>query len=136
MTDATAPPPVPLRLQIFAQRARTREAKLQVTLARMRYMLPRLKSFMTTGAGMDAKGGAAGGGKGAQRALPRGALVGRVPDESAARPPGAGGQFLKGSGESQLESDRRLYRKQISRIEAELEQALPETLPRHFLDAS
>ena len=61
--------------------------------------------------------------------------MGRVPDVSAARPSGAGGQFLKGSGESQLESDRRLYRKQISRIEAELEQALPETLPRHFLDA-
>ncbi|EOD05898.1 hypothetical protein EMIHUDRAFT_47551, partial [Emiliania huxleyi CCMP1516] len=38
----TRPRPVPLRLQIFAQRARTREAKLQVTLARMRYMLPRL----------------------------------------------------------------------------------------------
>ncbi|EOD18700.1 hypothetical protein EMIHUDRAFT_470200 [Emiliania huxleyi CCMP1516] len=81
MTGArlTRPRPVPLRLQIFAQRARTREAKLQVTLARMRYMLPRLKSFMTTGAGMDAKGGAAGGGKGAQRALP---LEGRRWDAS------------------------------------------------------
>eukprot|EP00967_Tisochrysis_lutea_P062973 scaffold81063_cov33-Tisochrysis_lutea.AAC.2 len=53
---------------------------------------------MTTGAGMEAKGGASGGGK------------------------GAGGQFLKGAGESQLEADRRLYRKQISRVEAELEQ--------------
>ena len=85
MTGArlTRPRPVPLRLQIFAQRARTREAKLQVTLARMRYMLPRLKSFMTTGAGMDAKGGAAGGGKGAQRALP---LEGRQWDASPTCP--------------------------------------------------
>jgi len=85
-----------LILQIFAQRARTREAKLQVRAARMRYMLPRLQTFMTTGAGMDAKGGGSSS--------------------------GGGGQFLKGSGESQLESDRRLFRKQISKIEAEMDE--------------
>ena len=64
-----------LILQIFAQRARTREAKLQVAAARMRYMLPRLQTmsgFLTTGAGMEARGGSGGG----------------------------GGQFLKGAGES------------------------------------
>ena len=47
-----------LILQIFAQRARTKEAKLQVSAAQMKYMIPRLQYFMTTGAGMDAKGGA------------------------------------------------------------------------------
>ena len=71
-----------LILQIFEQRARTREAKLQVKLAQMQYMLPRLQTFMTTGAGMDATGGGARGGS---------------------------GNFLKGSGETQLETDRRLY---------------------------
>lgn len=33
---------------------------------------------------------------------------------------GGGGQFLKGAGESQIEMDRRLFRKQLSRIEAEM----------------
>lgn len=77
-----------LILFIFAQRARTREAKLQVGAAQMKYMLPRLSTFLTEGAGLDAKGGS-----------------------------GGGGQYLKGSGESQLEMDRRLFRKQLSRIE-------------------
>eukprot|EP00966_Prymnesium_polylepis_P305204 7053110-Prymnesium_polylepis.1 len=84
-----------LILQIFAQRARTREAKLQVAAARTRYMLPRLQTmsgFLTTGAGMDARGGSGGG----------------------------GGQFLKGSGESQIETDKRLFRKQLSKIEADM----------------
>ena len=53
-----------LILQIFSQRARTREAKLQVQAATMRYMLPRLQTFMTEGAGMESRGGGAGGGKG------------------------------------------------------------------------
>ena len=73
-----------LILQIFAQRARTSEAKLQVQAARMKYMLPRLQTlsgFLTTGAGMDTKGGSSG-----------------------------GGGFLKGSGETQIESDKRLFR--------------------------
>ncbi|KAJ1620052.1 hypothetical protein T492DRAFT_889343 [Pavlovales sp. CCMP2436] len=36
-----------LILQIFAQRARSRVAKLQVQVAQMKYMLPRLTSYMT-----------------------------------------------------------------------------------------
>jgi len=84
-----------LILQIFAQRARTKEAKLQVQAAQMRYMLPRLTTFLTTGAGMDSRGGSGGG--------------------------GGGGAFLRGAGETQLEMDKRLFRKQISRIEAEME---------------
>ena len=83
-----------LILQIFSQRARTREAKLQVQAAQMRYMLPRLQTFMTTGAGMDAKGGGSGG----------------------------GGGGLKGAGESQLEADKRLFRKQLQRLEAEMDE--------------
>ena len=49
-----------LILVIFAQRARTREAKLQVAAAQMKYMLPRLSTFLTEGAGLDAKGGSGG----------------------------------------------------------------------------
>jgi GTP-binding protein HflX len=86
-----------LILQIFAQRARTRVAKLQVQAAQMKYMLPRLTSFLTAGAGMDAKGGSGGGS-------------------------GGGGAALRGSGETQLEVDKRLFRKQIGKIEADMEE--------------
>lgn len=81
-----------LILFIFSQRARTREAKLQVAAAQNRYMLPRLTTFLTTGAGMDAKGGSSGG----------------------------GGENLKGAGETQLEMDRRVFRKQLKGLEDEL----------------
>ena len=47
-----------LILQIFSQRARTREAELQVQAAQLTYMIPRLLMCMTTSAGMDAKDGA------------------------------------------------------------------------------
>lgn len=43
-----------LILEIFAQRARTREAKLQVEIARLQYMLPRLSG---KGESMDRLGG-------------------------------------------------------------------------------
>lgn len=76
-----------LILFIFAQRAKTKEAKLQVSSAQYKYMLPRLTSFLSVGAGMDAKGGGLG---------------------------------LKGSGETQLESDRRLFAKQLNKIDDEL----------------
>ncbi|EKX34019.1 hypothetical protein GUITHDRAFT_147529 [Guillardia theta CCMP2712] len=81
-----------LILQIFAQRARTREAKLQVQAAQMKYMMPRLQYFMTEGAGMEARGGGGGGGKN-----------------------------LKGMGESQIEADKRLFRKQVGEEEDEAE---------------
>uniref|UniRef100_A0A7S4H8F6 Hflx-type G domain-containing protein n=1 Tax=Guillardia theta TaxID=55529 RepID=A0A7S4H8F6_GUITH len=82
-----------LILQIFAQRARTREAKLQVQAAQMKYMMPRLQYFMTEGAGMEARGGGGGGGKN-----------------------------LKGMGESQIEADKRLFRKQLQNVEKEMEE--------------
>ncbi|KAJ8598436.1 hypothetical protein CTAYLR_006848 [Chrysophaeum taylorii] len=85
-----------LVLQIFSERARTREAKTQVALARAEYMLPRLATFMTTGAGMELRGGSGGGG-------------------------GGGGAYLRGAGETQLEMDRRLYGKRIQRLKKSLD---------------
>ena len=82
-----------LVLQIFSERASTREAKAQIALARAEYMLPRLTTFLTTGAGMDSRSG----GKGA-----------------------GGGAYLRGAGESQLEMDRRLFGKRISKLKGEL----------------
>ena len=72
-------------LDIFAGRARTKEARLQVDLARMEYSLPRLARAW--GHLSRQQGGGLGG---------------------------------KGEGESQLETDRRLVRKRIDHIKAEL----------------
>lgn len=80
-------------LDIFAMRARSREAALQVQLARMRYSLPRLAKMWTH---LDRQGGGSGGGKG-----------------------GAGA--ARGEGEKQIEVDRRLARKRITNLERELD---------------
>lgn len=72
-------------LDIFAGRARTKEARLQVDLARMEYSLPRLTRAW--GHLSRQQGGGLGG---------------------------------KGEGETQLETDRRLVRKRIDHIKAEL----------------
>ena len=77
-------------LDIFNLRARTREARLQVALARMEYSLPRLTRMW---AHLDRQRGAGGGGSG-----------------GAAR----------GEGEMQLEVDRRLAEKRIDKIKADL----------------
>jgi len=78
-------------LDIFKMRAQTKEARLQVELARMQYSLPRLARMWTH---LDRQGGGGGGGgKGAAR----------------------------GEGEQQIEVDRRLARKRIDRIKSELE---------------
>ncbi|HZN02055.1 MAG TPA: GTPase HflX, partial [Candidatus Polarisedimenticolia bacterium] len=68
----------------FARRARSREARTQVELAQLRYLLPRLTRAWTH--------------------LER----------------QAGGIGQRGVGETQLETDRRLIRKRVSRLEAEL----------------
>jgi len=73
-------------LDIFAQRAHTREAILQVGLARMVYSLPRLKRAWT----------------------------------HLSRQRGGGGTVVRGQGETQLESDRRLVQERISRLKREL----------------
>eukprot|EP00930_Biecheleria_cincta_P015675 TRINITY_DN12995_c0_g1_i1.p1 TRINITY_DN12995_c0_g1~~TRINITY_DN12995_c0_g1_i1.p1 ORF type:complete len:527 (+),score=93.66 TRINITY_DN12995_c0_g1_i1:165-1745(+) len=86
-----------LILRIFAERARTREAKLQVQLASARYMLPRLRYYLTTGGGMEAQGGSTGAAGGA-------------------------GQYLKGSGETQINMDRRLMLKKIGAVRMKLDE--------------
>lgn len=76
-------------LDIFAQRAQTREARLQVELARMEYALPRMARMWGH---LDREGGGGSGGSAAAR----------------------------GMGEQQIEVDRRLARRRIERIKADL----------------
>lgn len=77
-----------LILDIFSIRARTGEAKLQVEMARLEYMLPRLVGMRT----------------------------------SLSRQGGTGGSMSnKGSGEKQLELDRRKIEHRISELKKELE---------------
>ncbi len=75
-----------LILDIFAQRAKTREGRLQVELAQNKYLLPRLSGM---GRSLSRQGGGIG---------------------------------TRGPGETKLETDRRLIRERINRLEAELEQ--------------
>ena len=76
-----------LILDIFALHAESHEGKLQVELARLEYLLPRLRGMWGH---LDAE--RLGGGRGARF----------------------------GAGESQLETDRRMTRKQISELKREL----------------
>ena len=77
-----------LILDIFALRARTGEARLQVEMARLQYLLPRLVGMRT----------------------------------SLGRQGGTGGSMSnKGSGEKQLELDRRKIEHRISELKKELE---------------
>ncbi len=75
-----------LILDIFAQRARTKEGRLQVELAQYKYLLPRLAGMWTH---LERQEGAMG---------------------------------SRGPGETQLETDRRLIRRRITRLEAELKE--------------
>ena len=79
-------------LDIFSMRARTKEARLQVELARMEYSLPRLSKMWGH---LDRQGGGSGGGKG-------------------------GAAAARGEGEKQIEVDRRLARKSIDKVKEEL----------------
>ncbi len=81
-------------LDIFARRARTREAVMQVDLARMQYALPRMVGMWKH---LDRQRGGAGGGKG-------------------------GGAAARGEGEKQIEVDRRLAHERINAIRRELEE--------------
>lgn len=78
-------------LDIFAKRAHTREARLQVELARMQYALPRLARMWGH---LDREGGSGG---------------------------GQGGGAARGMGEKQIEVDRRLANVSIERCKRELE---------------
>jgi GTPase len=79
-------------LDIFAKRAQTKEARLQVELARMQYALPRLAR-----------------------------MWGHLDRESAGSGGGAGGGASRGMGEKQIEVDRRLAHLTIDRAKRELE---------------
>jgi GTP-binding protein HflX len=76
---------VELILDIFATRARTNEAKMQVELAQLEYLLPRLARMWTH--------------------------LSRI----------RGGIGLRGPGETQIETDRRLIRRRIGKLKKKLQ---------------
>jgi GTP-binding protein HflX len=82
-----------LILDIFSSRAKTREARTQVELAQLEYMLPRLKRAWSH---LERQAGSSGSG-------------------------GAGGGARRGVGETQLELDRRIVRTRIARLKEDLQ---------------
>lgn len=80
-------------LGVFAERAETKEAKLQIKLAQVRYEAPRLKRLWTH---LSRQHGTAGS--------------------------GGGGGYLKGEGEKQIEIDRRILKRKIDLLEDELKE--------------
>ncbi len=78
-------------LGVFAMRAKSREAKLQIELAEVKYLIPRLKRMWTHLSRQ------AGGGGGA-----------------------SGGGYQKGEGEKQIEIDRRILRRRMERLQKEI----------------
>lgn len=86
-----------LILDIFARHARSREGQLQVELAQLNYMLPRLTG---KGTAMSRLGGKSGGGG-------AGGTGG-----------GAGRIGVRGPGEKKLETDRRRIRDRVSKIQS------------------
>lgn len=80
-------------LEVFAQRAHTKEARLQVELARTQYLAPRLKRLWTH--------------------LSRQAGTGSA---------GGGGAYLKGEGEKQIEIDRRILKQTLEGLRHEIEE--------------
>lgn len=82
-------------LAVFAQRAQTKEARLQIELAQTKYQVPRLKRLWTH---LSRQAGTSGGGG------------------------GGGGGYLKGEGEKQIEIDRRILKKQVERLESEIDE--------------
>ena len=81
-----------LILDIFAMRAQTAHAKVQVELAQYKYMLPRLQRLWTH---LERQGGGSGSGKG-------------------------GSVGLRGPGETQLEMDRRIILNRMSLLKKQL----------------
>jgi len=81
-----------LILDIFAQHARSREGKAQVSLAQMQYLLPRLRGW---GESLSRQAGGRAGGA-------------------------TGGVGTRGPGETKIETDRRRIRDQMTRLRREL----------------
>lgn len=90
-----------LILDIFARHARSREGQLQVELAQLNYMLPRLTG---KGTAMSRLGGKSGGGG-------AGGTGG-----------GAGRIGVRGPGEKKLETDRRRIRERVGKIQTSIEE--------------
>lgn len=80
-------------LGVFAQRAHTKEARLQIELAKIKYEVPRLKRLWTHLSRQQGTSGA-----------------------------GGGGAYLKGEGEKQIEIDRRILKRKIDRLQKEIEE--------------
>jgi GTP-binding protein HflX len=89
-----------LILDIFARHARSREGQLQVELAQLNYMLPRLTGKGTSMSRLGGKsgGGGAGGAGG-----------------------GAGRIGVRGPGEKKLETDRRRIRDRVGKIQTSID---------------
>ncbi|MBK9741005.1 MAG: GTPase HflX [Actinobacteria bacterium] len=83
-----------LILDIFAQHARSREGKAQVSLAQMQYLLPRLRGW---GESLSRQAGGRAGGA-------------------------TGGVGTRGPGETKIETDRRRIRHQMSRLRKQLKE--------------
>lgn len=80
-------------LDVFANHARTKESRLQIEMAKQRYLFPRLKRMWTH---LSRQAGGGGG--------------------------GGGGGYLKGEGEKQIEIDRRLLKQRLSQLQQELDE--------------
>jgi GTP-binding protein HflX len=80
-------------LGVFAQRAQTKEAQLQIELAKIKYQTPRLKRLWSH---LSRQHGSGGGG-------------------------GGGGGYTKGEGEKQIELDKRILQSKIDQLQKELE---------------
>jgi GTP-binding protein HflX len=79
-------------LGVFADRAKTREAKLQIEMAQVKYIAPRLKRMWLHLSRQTGGGGGAG-----------------------------GGGYLRGKGEKQIEMDRRALKRRMERLQDELD---------------
>lgn len=78
-------------LGVFAQRAQTKEARLQIELAKVKYEAPRLKRLWTHLSRQQGTSGS-----------------------------GGGGAYLKGEGEKQIEIDRRILKRKIDLLKKEI----------------
>lgn len=80
-------------LGVFAQRAQTKEARLQIELAKVKYEAPRLKRLWTHLSRQQGTSGS-----------------------------GGGGAYLKGEGEKQIEIDRRILKRKIDQLKSEIDE--------------
>ena len=104
-------------LEIFRMHAGTRESKLQVKLASLKYQLPRLKKLWSHFSGGRV---AAGVGSSGQSGGSSGSGTGGGSSQTSGKLSSAGGAASRGMGEKQLEVDTRLVKNGISKIGAQL----------------